>query len=200
MSSVVGEIDVACGPMFSGKTEYMIREVLKYSYGSKSREAIFVKPMRDTRSGTSTIKSHYGRVVECEVAETMVGFASERINYDKFLCVAPERLPVIGVDEGQFFGDLAEGCEMFAAAGYIVVVSALLGSYDRDPWPAVCKLLARADNVVKFNSICQECSSHNACFSWLKQKDEETADKVVIGGEDKYMAVCRACYYRLTQS
>jgi len=127
-----------------------------------------------------------------------MNFAKERIKYEKFLGVTPDKLPVIGIDEGQFFEDLAEGCELLAQAGYIVVVSALNGTYTRKPWPSVSQLLPLADHIIHSNSICQECSSHDGCYSWLKQIEPEVQDEVVIGGADKYMAICRSCYYRLS--
>lgn len=99
---------------------------------------------------------------------------------------------VIGVDEGQFFPDLVEFCETEANHGKTVIVAALDGTFQRKPFGRVLELVPLAESVTKLSAVCMICRK-DAAFS--RRLGRETAVEV-IGGEDKYMAVCRSCYTR----
>jgi len=51
---------------------------------------------------------------------------------------------VIGVDEGQFFSEIVEFCEMMANRSKIVVVSALDGTFERKPFGNIINLIPMA--------------------------------------------------------
>jgi len=71
---------------------------------------------------------------------------------------------VVGVDEGQFFPDLALAAEALAAAGKTVVVAALDGDFRREPFPAVAALLPKVEAVSKILAVCKRCGA-DAPFS-----------------------------------
>ncbi len=60
---------------------------------------------------------------------------------------------VIGVDEGQFFPDLVDFCEMAANAGKTVVVAALDADYNRRAFGRVHELLPLAESVHKLRAV-----------------------------------------------
>lgn len=97
---------------------------------------------------------------------------------------------VIGIDEGQFFPDLVRFCDSMASAGKIVIVAALDGTFQRKPFGHVLELVPLSESVVKLSAVCMVCFA-DAAFS--KRLGSETAEKV-IGGAEKYIAVCRSCY------
>jgi thymidine kinase len=59
------------------------------------------------------------------------------------------------------------------------------------PFGGVCDLVARAERVDKLVAVCAVCGA-DAPFS--KRISDETAVEV-IGNEDKYLPVCRACFH-----
>ena len=104
-----------------------------------------------------------------------------------------DEFDVIGIDEGQFFPDVVPWCEAMANKGKIVLVAALDGTFQRKPFCDVLCLVPLAEEVIKLSAVCMGCFQ-DASFSKRIVLDEgETVE--VIGGTDKYMAVCRGCYF-----
>jgi thymidine kinase len=96
----------------------------------------------------------------------------------------------IGIDEAQFFPDLISFCSRMATEGKIVIVAALDGTFQRKPFGKVLELVPLAESIIKLNAVCMICSK-DAPFT--KRIGSETAIEI-IGGSDKYFAVCRKCY------
>lgn len=94
---------------------------------------------------------------------------------------------VIGVDEGQFFPDLIQFCDLAANAGKVVVVAALDGTYTRRDFGQMGDLLACCDSITKLNAVCAICGE-DAPFTRRDFFSEETK---LIGGREKYTPVCR---------
>src|SRR5690348_9043635 len=87
------------------------------------------------------------------------------------------------------FPDLVEFCEKMADMGKTVIVAALDGTFQRKPFGNVLNLVPLAESVCKLNAVCMLCQK-DAAFT--KRTVQDTALEV-IGGADKYVAVCRAC-------
>src|SRR5215470_13995508 len=97
MRGNLGWIEVVCGPMFSGKSEELIRRLRRAEIG-KQRVQIF-KPLIDQRYAKNGIVSHSG----LEIASELVQTGSEIL--DK----VQARTEVVGVDEAQFLGESVVG-------------------------------------------------------------------------------------------
>merc|ERR1711879_726297 len=98
---------------------------------------------------------------------------------------------VIGIDEGQFFSDLFPFCEKWADEGKIVIVAALDGTFQRKAFGTVLNLIPIAEKVTKLSAVCMLRCSRDASFTYRMPTETEVE---VIGGADKYVAVCRGCY------
>ncbi|XP_029355011.1 thymidine kinase, cytosolic isoform X2 [Echeneis naucrates] len=97
---------------------------------------------------------------------------------------------VIGIDEGQFFPDTVEFCEEMANLGKTVIVAALDATFQRKPFGNILNLVPLAESVVKLHAVCMQCYKEAAYTKRLGAEQELE----VIGGADKYQAVCRRCY------
>ncbi|MNE65744.1 Thymidine kinase [compost metagenome] len=113
--------------------------------------------------------------------------ATDELNKIKHLL--PE-IDILGIDEGQFFPDLLPFAEFAANEGKVVIVSALDGDFLRKPFGSVCDLIPLCEHVVKLKAVCMVCQ-RDAAYSRRITNEEQTE---VIGGSDKYIAVCRRCY------
>ena len=69
-------------------------------------------------------------------------------------------------------------------------MAALDGTFQRKPFGNVLELVPMAERVSKLNAVCMIC--YNTA-SFTHRMSTETAVEV-IGGSDKYVAVCRRCY------
>ncbi|NXD84186.1 KITH protein, partial [Halcyon senegalensis] len=167
-------------------------------------QCLLVKYAKDTRYSTAGVSTHDRQALPAGLLKDV---------YQEAL-----RSAVIGIDEGQFFPDIVEFCEMMANAGKTVIVAALDGTFQRkvkrflsaaavwDPHRAhptaaavlaqafgsILNLVPLAESVVKLNAVCMECYRE---ASYTKRLGVER-EVEVIGGADKYHSVCRACYFR----
>ncbi|NXA56142.1 KITH protein, partial [Nothocercus julius] len=180
----------APGPLttLSRSTELM-RRVRRFQLAQY--RCLLVKYAKDTRYGTAGLSTHDRRPRSAPVPHrsTMEALPACLLKdvYQEALSSA-----VIGIDEGQFFPDIVEFCEMMANAGKTVIVAALDGTFQRKAFGSILNLVPLAESVVKLNAVCMECYRE---ASYTKRLGAER-EVEVIGGADKYHSVCRACYFR----
>ncbi|MGH9704993.1 MAG: thymidine kinase, partial [Candidatus Acidiferrales bacterium] len=138
----MGWIEVVVGPMFSGKSEELIRRLRRAEF-ARQRVQIF-KPVIDQRYAANGIVSHSG----LEIASDLVKEAVDIL--DK---VEP-RTEVIGIDEGQFLGEkLVEVCTKLADMGKRVIVTGLDTDFMGRPFEPMPRLLAVAEEITKLLAI-----------------------------------------------
>lgn len=171
-----GKIQLILGPMFSGKSTELIRRLKRFQVAKY--EVLIVKYAKDVRYDELSIATHDKQCLPAVAATHLTELSIQAKNYD-----------VIGIDEGQFFPDIS-WAETMANRGKIVVIAALDGTYKREPFANIMSLIPLAENVSKLSAVCMSCFGE-AAFS--KRITEEKSLEV-IGGADKYMAVCRTCY------
>eukprot|EP00048_Salpingoeca_helianthica_P017586 m.238016 g.238016 ORF g.238016 m.238016 type:complete len:215 (-) comp21530_c0_seq1:292-936(-) len=172
-----GSIEVIFGPMFSGKTTELLRRIRRFSLAQ--RTCLVVKYSKDTRYSQEGVSTHDRQVSEAVACSRLSEVQELAMKYG-----------VIGIDEGQFFPDVVPFCETLANAGKSVIVAALDGTFQRKPFGSVLELIPLAESVVKLSAVCMLCYA-DAPFS--KRLGTETEIEV-IGGADKYVAVCRECF------
>jgi len=174
-----GWIEVICGPMFSGKTEELIRRIKRAKIARQ--KVIIYKPGSDTRYKEHQVVSHDANELDAIV-----------INKAAEILKIPDDIQVVGVDEAQFFDDpLIDILQQLAIRGVRVIVAGLDLDYLGKPFGPIPGLLAAAEYVTKVHSICQQCGSL-ATHSYRKVQSEE---QVLVGEKDAYEARCRVCYH-----
>lgn len=179
-----GWIEVICGPMFSGKSEELLRRIglLKYS----EVQYLLFTPTIDTRSGEKKAKSRDGRTIE----SISVHNAREIIDY---VNNASDDLQVVAVDEAQFFDEeLAEVCNYLANNDYIVIVAGLdMDSWGR-PFKSMMKLLIYAEQVTKLKAVCTNCGASASYTAHNKPRPLDSP--ILVGDKNEYTAHCRHCH------
>lgn len=180
----VGWIEVVCGPMFSGKTEELIRRVRRAQY-ARQRVQVF-KPAIDDRYHAESIVSHNQDSVEAHAVSDVDGI---RTNLDS-------HARVIGIDEVQFFGEeVVEVCHELANRGCRVIVAGLDQDYQGEPFGPMPRLLCVAEYITKLLAICVKCGNP-AGHSFRLASDPQ---QVLVGATDQYEARCRRCYWSGTE-
>ncbi|RJP81150.1 MAG: thymidine kinase [Candidatus Zixiibacteriota bacterium] len=173
-----GWIEVICGPMFSGKTEELIRR-LRRAQIARQEVAIF-KPGLDNRYSEDRLVSH-SQVSLPSVAVTRAEEILERAGAAQ----------VLGVDEAQFFGpELVGICRELAGQGRRVIIAGLDQDYRGEPFEPVPQLLAEAEYITKTLAICVRCG---APANRTQRLSAESA-RVVVGAAERYEARCRSCF------
>jgi len=177
-----GSLQVIFGPMFSGKSTELQRRLRRHVVAN--RRVLVVKYAGDNRYDEDVRSA--SRAVTHDLATMPAVPTKELHNIDN----VAHNYDVIGIDEGQFFDDIAVYCEKWAQAGKTVIVAALDGTFQRKPFKSVLALVPLAEEITKLTAVCTDCAA-NAAFTARTSK--ETAVEL-IGGTSSYKAVCRACY------
>lgn len=191
-----GRIEVICGPMFSGKTEELVKR-LRRAQIARLRVKVF-KPKIDDRYHHSDVVSHSRQRIESIPVNGSADVAA---------MLAAEPADVVGIDEAQFFDEgIVEVAEQLADQGARVVVAGLELDYLARPFGSMWRLLALAEEVTKQLAICISCGApasrsqrvHPEAARLMPGGDLEgqQADQVLVGSDDAYEARCRRCFVK----
>jgi thymidine kinase len=179
-----GWLEVVCGPMFSGKSEELIRRLRRAEIAGQ--RALIVKPRIDDRYDIGHVVSHAGakmRAVAVGRPEEIPGLAEQ---YD-----------VIGIDEVQFFPqEIVITIDALVERGKRVVASGLDQDFRGLPFGAMPELLCRAELVDKLQAVCHRCGGPATMTQRLVDGYPAPADgaTIVVGALDSYEARCRSCH------
>jgi thymidine kinase len=175
----LGWIEVICGPMFSGKSEELIRR-LRRAMIARKRVQVF-KPRIDDRYSKNEIVSHGDLRMDSLVLQD----AAEIFSHLDW------RTEVIGVDEGHFLGaSLVDVAERLADSGKQVIIAGLDTDFMGRPFAPVPELLARAESITKTLAICVRCGNP----AKHTQRLVASEDLIVVGAAGIYEARCRRCF------
>ncbi len=175
----VGWIEVICGPMFSGKTEELIRRLTRANYARQTVQ-IF-KPGIDDRYEAEAVVSHSQR--------SLPGVAVEDLQALK--AALDPNVEVIGIDEVQFFDqEVVSFCEELADSGRRVIVAGLDQDYRGRPFGPMPRFLSVSEYITKLMAICVRCGNP-AHRSYRLAEDPQ---QVLVGTDEQYEARCRRCF------
>ena len=179
VAGTMGWIEVICGPMFSGKSEELMRR-LRRAMIARKRVQVF-KPVIDNRYSHNEIVSHGDIRMRSEVCET----ASD------ILKTLDWRTQVIGIDEANFLGtELIDIAGRLADSGKQVILAGLDTDYMGRPFSPIPELLAHAESITKTLAICVRCGNPGKHTQRLVESD----DLIVVGASGMYEARCRRCF------
>jgi thymidine kinase len=177
-----GRMEVITGPMFSGKSEELIRR-LKRAQIARLRVASF-KPDIDLRYQPDVIASHSAHTIEAVAVHDV-----QRLR--ALLIPALDTIDAVGIDEAQFFDDTLVRLTMdLVLAGKRVVLAGLDTTFAGEPFAPMPALMAIADEVVKLSAVCMVCGAP----AIHTQRLGTSQQLVVVGAAGVYEARCRACF------
>lgn len=184
-------LEMIVGPMFSGKSEELIRRVRRAMIAEQQVQLFY--PAQDSRVQSGSIASRNGLNLHAEQA-TSISACRKHLH-------AHSKLPdVVGFDEAQFFdGDLVALVDELVAQDVRVIVAALDLDFAGRPFGlAIPHLLAIADRVDKLTAVCTVCGSE-AAVRTQRLVDGRPATKdsplILVGDSaEGYEARCLRCY------
>lgn len=174
-----GRIEMITGPMFSGKSEELIRR-LKRARIARQRVACY-KPDIDLRYHRTAIASHSQQTHDASTVATVEVLRAS-------LFPRLEEVEVVGIDEVQFFSEeIIELALELVHLGKRVVMAGLDTTFAGEPFGPVPNLMAIADEVTKLSAVCMVCGAPAIHTQRLGQSQE----LVVVGAAGLYEARCR---------
>jgi len=181
-----GTLEVICGPMFSGKSEELIRRLRRAQIARLN--VLTCKHGLDDRYTIECVISHDGNKIDAEAVEEVGDIL--RLGLDN-------QIDVIGIDEVQWFDSeiISVICKLIESGKRVIVAG-----YERDframPAGSMPTLLAIADEVTKLQAICTKCGKNASLTQRLVNDKPAKFDDplIVVGGAEGYQARCRDCH------
>lgn len=171
-----GWIEIICGPMFSGKSEELIRRIRRAEI-ARQRLQIF-KHAIDARYDTTSIVSHNQQ----SLPSVAINASADILN------LIDDKTELVAIDEGQFFdGKIVDVCNRLANLGKRVIIAGLDLDYRGLPFGPMPALMAAAEYVSKQLAICMVCGNP-ANFT---QRLTTNRNQIVVGAQGTYEARCR---------
>ena len=178
------------GAMGSSKTAQAL--ITKFNYEERGMKVWLIKPALDTRDGKATIRSRIGLSAECDtVAEDADLFALYQSSHGS--------ADVIIADECQFFTDahvdalrrLVDECNI------PVLCFGLRTDFLCHLFPGSKRLFEVADSIAEIKTIC-DCGAKATVNARLDEygKVVTEGDQVLLGGNDRYIAMCHKCWQK----
>ena len=194
----MGHLTVIIGCMFAQKTTELVRRIRRYR--SIGYNVLVVNSHRDTRyplggegvgagvgAGGGHIVTHDEKREEAVMARTL-SEVDEAVRSGRFQAVV--------VDEGQFFPDLF-GCVTRWAdevAGMDVVVGGLDGTFQREPFGDMLRLIPHAEEVLRLSALCAHCRDGTKAV-YSRRRVQADGQEVLVGAAEAYEPVCRRHYH-----
>ena len=173
------------GPMFSGKSEELIRRVKRAVIARRSVQVF--KPVIDDRYGALVVRSHDGDSFIARPVRT-----SEEIP-----ALVALDTSVVGIDEVQFFDPgIVHVIRSLVANGRRVICAGLDQDFRGEPFGPVPTLLALAERVEKLEAICVVCGEAATRTQRIVDGIPAFYDEpiIVVGAKEAYEARCRSCH------
>ncbi len=184
MDKPLGKINIAVGPMFSGKTEWLVSKLRVHQVAKDKMLAI--RHALDNRYHQENITSHNKSSFDAKTAKDI-----EEIK--KMVQEIPD-LEVLVVDEIQFFEpELADLLLELQKKGVIIYGAGLDLDFAGEPWQSTMKVMALADTIEKLVAVCSICHLVNATRTQRLVSGgpaPKSGSKVLIGGKESYTARC----------
>jgi thymidine kinase len=182
MRHTQGSIEVICGSMFSGKTDELIRRLVRATI-ARQKVQVF-KPAIDVRYAAEKVTSHAGANFDAIPVEKAADIFT-RLDADT---------TVIGIDEAQFMdADVVRVAQQLAEQGKRVLVAGLDLDFRGEPFGPMPLLMAKAERVDKLHAICMVCGEEASRTQRLVNGRPARYDDpvVIVGAAEMYEARCR---------
>jgi len=178
-----GRITLATGPMFSGKSSWIIEELKN----KNQEEVLAIKYFLDNRYDNENISTHNGKKINARA----VNDEQDILNFLK----KNPKVNTLGIDELQFFKpSMSEFLVSLRKDNINVFAAGLNVDFNNIEWETTKKVKRIADTVKTFVAVCAVCKNKNATITNRKTSENT---RVIIGGAELYEPLCEKDYLLL---
>jgi len=178
-----GRLEIILGPMFSGKSAELIRNINRYECIGKN--ILTLTHTIDQRYGQGVISSH-NKIQKKSISLEKLHSILESREY--------KESDIIIIEEGQFFDDL----KTFVIQATDndekhVIVAGLSGDFRREPFGQILELIPLAEQITKLSAFCKLCNDGTP-GDFSKRIEHDIKEQTLVGNDNYYVAVCRKHY------
>lgn len=191
----MARLEVITGPMFSGKSEELIRRLNRATYAEQN--VLVIKPKIDTRNEKKIASRKKRDKKDTEFQESHSFPAQEVSTSKEFVELVSQHKPdVLAIDEAQFFQEwllelIDEILDKETDTNFKIIVSGLDMDAWKKPFGIMPQLMAKANEVTKFTAVCFHCKKNDANLTYKKSGSKE---QIEVGNFQTYEARCRTCH------
>ena len=187
-----GKLYFRYGTMGSAKTALLLTQA--YNFEERGMRYVCLKPFIDNREGKNVIKSRIGIERECQwiYSDTNIYELAQKLYEDNMAVI-----DWILIDEAQFLCEeqvdqLARIVDDF---GTNVICYGLRTDFQSRLFEGSRRLFEIADSIDEIKSTCN-CGRKTIVNARIDAKGDFVVEgaQVEIGGDDRYIAVCRKCW------
>jgi len=184
-------IDLIIGPMYAGKTTELIRRL--NTLKSTGLKCVYVNSDKDNRS-VEDFSTHNKTITNINgidsilIKESLIEILEYYDSYDVF-----------GIDEAQLIPDLKSTCLILSEKYHKkIIIAGLNADSDRNHFGEIHEMLPICEDISKLHSYCHNCSINSKITpAHFTGCTINKIDKILIGGTESYLALCRSCYVEL---
>ncbi len=174
-----------CGPMYSGKSTALFQRLERLLFAKK--KVLMIRPKKDDRG----YFTHSGGVDLDKLADKYAQQLSV-VYYPSFSGENLDELMKAGwdavfVDEYFMIPGIHKLCFQ---TKFDVFFGGLLASSECELFEETKKILPYCDKIKKLNSVCMNCGSELANYSFADFKKTSS----IVVGDSKYKCLCQKCY------
>lgn len=177
-----GYIELVVGPMYSGKSEELIRRLKRAKIAKQ--EVLVFKPSIDDRYSLKDVTSHSGITIQA------IGISDLQEVWEH---ITPT-VQVVGFDEVQFFDQAIVNIVIrLAERGVRVICAGLDMDFKAEPFGVIPELMARAEFVDKLQAVCVVCGQPATRTQRIIDGQPAKYDDpvIMVGATESYEARCR---------
>jgi thymidine kinase len=178
--------------MNAGKSTTLLQA--DFNYRERGMQTMLWTAAHDTRAGVGTIGSRIALSAPAHTYDESVDLfaaVSEELKKREIDCVL--------VDEAQFLSQrhVLQLCEVADRLGIPVLCYGLRTDFQAKLFPGSAALLALADNLVELKAVC-ECGRKATMNLRVDEDGNAVASgaQTEIGGNDRYIALCRKHFFQ----
>lgn len=179
------------GAMGSSKTAQAL--ITKYNYEENDLKVWLIKPSADIRDGTQILRSRIGLEAQVEVIPPDMDIVQRFQESQQHNC------DVIIVDECQFLTSRQIDQLRTIVNDYNIPVMCfgLRTDFQTRLFPGSLRLMEIADTIQEIKTIC-DCGAKATVNARIDESGHIITQgaQVVLGGNDRYIAMCHKCYIR----
>ncbi|NCU89001.1 MAG: thymidine kinase [Proteobacteria bacterium] len=181
--------------MNAGKSTSLLQS--NHNYKENGLDTMIFLPNETSKLSKGQIVSRIGLKAKAVIANKDFNFISYIKDHKS------ENLSCILIDEAQFLTkeQVRQLGQVADRLNYPVMCYGIRTDFRGELFEGSAELLALADNLIELKTICSLCSRK---ATMVVRKDDSgkvvtEGSKVVVGGNDIYMPVCRKHYRKLTK-
>ena len=179
--------------MNAGKSTILLQS--SHNYNERGMDTLLLVPCIDDRGGVGVITTRIGlKRLAIAVKPTEDLYALVQFHLEK-----NPNIKAVLLDEAQFLAkeQVTQLCQVVDSFGIPVLTYGIRTDFQAEVFPGSSALLALADELIEVKTICH-CGK-KACMN-LRIDSQGRAvrkgEQVLVGGNEAYVATCRACFFR----